>query len=1377
MTNRCTHCGALKWPGEVPSMCCGNGKVKLPELAPMPDYLRRLYLGEDRLSPDFFKNIRSYNSAFQMTSFGHHRVTEGGFNPTFKIQGQVYHRIGSLLPTPGIPPVYLQIYFMGDPTEQTARRESVIPGTRMEILGPIQEELHAVNPYIRQFKTAYDRRGTISEDHKVVILADRTPVGEHQRCFNAPTANEVAAIITIPEGANRRDIVLEWQDGAEGGGRLKRINELHPAYDPLQYPLLFPNGEDGFRLELPHFNPATGLPVFDPQSDEIPEGTRNKVTPREFYCYRFMVRPDSDNILLRARQLLDQFVVDMFAKVECLRLRYLLTHQAELRAVEYNILRDEVHGNDNPAAADIGIGVRMPASFTGGPRYMMAKGQDGLTYVKYYGRPDLFITMTCNPKWPELESNVFDEPYMATNKQKADHRHDLIARIFKLKMDKMLDLINKGQIFGTVKAFLTTVEWQKRGLPHCHSLFWLETKIRPTDIDSVISAEFPDPQEDPALFDIIKSSMLHGPCGNLNPGSPCMENGKCTKKYPRRLIAETKSDVDTYPLYRRTPPENGGHTARVHVRGRGEVEVDNSWVVPHNKLLCKTFNAHINVEYCNSVKAIKYVCKYCTKGADRAVYRVVGNAPDPNDEIACYQCGRYLSTNEGFWRVFGFDIHRHYPPVVPLPIHLENGQRVYFNQNNIQQVAAEPRRTKLTAFMELAQTDQTAKGLFYHEVPQYFTWKDNGKVWQPRQQDKQSLSRVAAIHPVNSECFHLRMLLHTLRGPTSFEELKIVDGEVCATFKEACRRRGLLDNDDHYDLALGETALHSSPRALRRLFATIITHCHVSDPLALWNKYKAAMCDDILHQAREMAGEEHMPINDDIINQALIWIEDASLEIGGFVLTRYGLPVPQRANAGVFNRYILRETNYDREELQAYVQQNETLLTPDQEAAYADIIRRLATNVGGIVFLDAPGGTGKTFAINLILAYVRGQGDIAIAVASSGIAATLLKGGRTAHSTFKLPLNLRNEEHPTCNINAHDAQAELLRRCKLIVWDEATMANKNGLRALDNTLRELRPNRGTMGGVLLLLAGDFRQTLPIIPKGTPADEIDACLKSSYLWREVRSYRFTTNMRARLQNDPTFGEFANTLLSIGNGTIGEVNGSVDLTNVGQCVGSTEDLCTKVYPNLEANYTDTEWLCQRAVLAPTNEEVNKLNSELLKQIHGEEKCYNSVDTVTDPEQAATFPPDFLNSQNLPNMPPHELRLRVGCPIMLLRNLDAPTLCNGTRLAVKKLHNNVIEATILTGQGKGQTTFIPKLPLEPSDCPIPMRRVQFPVKLSFAITINKAQGQSLQVVGLNLTSPCFSHGQLYVGCSRVGTPANLYIYAPNNRTKNVVYKAALQ
>ncbi|CAF1932880.1 unnamed protein product [Rotaria magnacalcarata] len=105
------------------------------------------------------------------------------------------------------------------------------------------------------------------------------------------------------------------------------------------------------------------------------------------------------------------------------------------------------------------------------------------------------------------------------------------------------------------------------------------------------------------------------------------------------------------------------------------------------------------------------------------------------------------------------------------------------------------------------------------------------------------------------------------------------------------------------------------------------------------------------------------------------------------------------------------------------------------------------------------------------------------------------------------------------------------------------------------------------------------------------------------------------------------------------------------------------------------------------------------------------------------------------------------------------------------------HVIEATIMTSCAKGEDVFIPKIPLLPSDMPFEFTRLQFPVRLAFAMSINKAQGQSLKVAGVNLETPCFSHGQLYGACSRVGTGKNLHVFAQDGKTKNIVYKTALQ
>ena len=340
------------------------------------------------------------------------------------------------------------------------------------------------------------------------------------------------------------------------------------------------------------------------------------------------------------------------------------------------------------------------------------------------------------------------------------------------------------------------------------------------------------------------------------------------------------------------------------------------------------------------------------------------------------------------------------------------------------------------------------------------------------------------------------------------------------------------------------------------------------------------------------------------------------------------------------------------------------------------------------------------------------------------------------------------------------------------------MSHKNALHALDKSLKDIRSSTCILGGVVLLLAGDFRQTLPIIPKGTPADEINACLKSSHLWRFVETMHLTTNMRARLLNDPAADTFPSTLLQVGNGLLPlDEDGNVSIQDIGQCVASPQALCSEVYPELHTNFRNKEWLCERALLAPRNVTVNCTNNILLSQLEGEQKCYTSVDTITEQDQVTHYPTEFLNSLDPPGFPLHKLHLKLGCPVMQLRNLDAPKLCNGTRVIVKQLMNNLIEATIITGQGKGENVFIPRIPLIPSDCPIPFKRLQFPLRICFAMTINKAQGQSLKVVGINLEAPCFSHGQLYVACSRVGRRDRLFIHAPIMKTKNIVYPVALQ
>lgn len=760
------------------------------------------------------------------------------------------------------------------------------------------------------------------------------------------------------------------------------------------------------------------------------------------------------------------------------------------------------------------------------------------------------------------------------------------------------------------------------------------------------------------------------------------------------------------------------------------------------------------------------------------------------DEISKFQMGRYVNCNEAIWRIFSFAIHERHPTVVHLAVHLENGQRVYFNAENIVQRAERPPATTLTSFFATCASDPFARTLLYSEMPRYYTWNASSKKWLRRKYghpvdgypgvfSTDALGRIYSIHPKNDDCFYLRLLLVNVRGSTSFQSLRTVDGTICATFREACQHLQLLEHDSHWNQTLADAIASSPATAVRALFAIIISTCQPSNPRLLWDTYKDDMAEDILHRLRLATRNFELQMNADIYNEALVLIEDLCLLMSGKLLIEVHMPAPSRQARDVLNRELERERAYDITHLQQQVQTNFPLLNEQQSSAYNQLINAVDNGNGGIFFLDAPGGTGKTFLLSLILAAIRGQSGIALALASTGIAATLLEGGRTAHSALKLPLNLQIHESPVCNISKQSAMAQVLKNCKLIIWDECTMAHKRSLEALDRTLRDLRNNDRCFGGVMILLAGDFRQTLPVIPKSTAADELNACLKSSHLWRFVKTISLTINMRVLLQHDRTAEVFSKELLRIGNGQvpIDPCSGLISIpTAICQFASSKDELISSVYPNIAQNYGNYEWLAARAILAAKNIDVNDLNWTIQNQIPGDLRSYKSIDRVENEDEVVNYPVEFLNSLDLPGMPPHHLRLKVGSVVIMLRNLHAPKLCNGTRLIVTKLMDNLIVASILKGPFKGEECLLPRIPLTSTDLPFQFKRMQFPVKLAFAMTINKSQGQSLEVCGINLEMPCFSHGQLYVACSRVGKPSSLFIYAPGQKTKNVVYRAAL-
>ena len=270
-------------------------------------------------------------------------------------------------------------------------------------------------------------------------------------------------------------------------------------------------------------------------------------------------------------------------------------------------------------------------------------------------------------------------------------RPDLVTRVFKLKLRSLLDDILKNGFLGQPAAHMYVIEFQKRGLPHVHILVIFADGYKllsPMDYNHVICVEIPDRNADPELYDIVAKCYMHGPCGDKNPSCACMKNGRCSNGYPKEFVDATMDNQDGYPVYRR---RNNGRTLLC----RGHI-LDNRWVVPHVRALAKLYNCHINVEYCASIAAIKYLHAYIYKGFDRGDAVMRDNA---NNEIVEFVEGRYICTSEGVWCLLGFDMHEQFPPVMRLPIHLENQQYVrWSDQQSLPDVVRDgPPDTPLTA--------------------------------------------------------------------------------------------------------------------------------------------------------------------------------------------------------------------------------------------------------------------------------------------------------------------------------------------------------------------------------------------------------------------------------------------------------------------------------------------------------------------------------------------------------------------------------------------------------------------------------------------------------------------------------------------------------
>ncbi|XP_057250036.1 uncharacterized protein LOC130591129 [Beta vulgaris subsp. vulgaris] len=323
--------------------------------------------------------------------------------------------------------------------------------------------------------------------------------------------------------------------------------------------------------------------------------------------------------------------------------------------------------------------------------------QDADGFGAHICKPDIFLTMTCNPSWSEIVAELLPG-------QQPHDRPDLLTRVFHARLEELKKDVLERNVLGKVVAYVYVIEFQKRGLPHVHMLLILDQSDKlatPDDYDKIVRAEIPDQQQEPELHKRILKHMIHNPCGVQNPRSPCMKQGSCKKGFlSHSLIVQSKE--------------------MTHIPSTVGVKM-----------------LHLDM---HSIKCVKYLYKYIHKGSDRVSMEV-----HKGDEIAQFVDARWICAPEAMWKFYKFPMTRMNPSVDRLQVHLPNMHQVRFEGNQpIESILADPRNSKtmLTEFFKMNSVDPEARNYLYREFPEKYRWINSTREWRRRKTMQRVIGRL-----------------------------------------------------------------------------------------------------------------------------------------------------------------------------------------------------------------------------------------------------------------------------------------------------------------------------------------------------------------------------------------------------------------------------------------------------------------------------------------------------------------------------------------------------------------------------------------------------------------------------------------------------------
>src|SRR5712672_837638 len=632
----------------------------------------------------------------------------------------------------------------------------------------------------------------------------------------------------------------------------------------------------------------------------------------------------------------------------------------------------------------------------------------------------------------------------------------------------------------------------------------------------------------------------------------------------------------------------------------------------------------------------------------------------------------------------------------------------------------EVKDTTLTGWFKAnaEQVVENIRNILYQDFPSKMVWNKQKCKWTAREHGD-AIGRMYYAHPSSGERFYLRLLLATVSGATSFGDLLIFEGIQYPSFREVCIACGLLENDNEWHQCLEEARDMQIGQQLHHLFVTILHDCAPADPRRLWNTFWSYICDDLEHCLQHQ-GIVANPSQEQVQDYGLYLI-DQLLSHSGKRLSDWPTMPQVVENWGrlLGNPLLAEHAQYNTEEEARLAAQCIANLNPDQHAAFDRINSAIATRSGQTFFLHGPGGTGKTYLYNTLCHHLRSKKKIVLCVASSGIAALLLKGGCTAHSCFKIPILCH--ESTVCNISKRSHLAELICAADLVIWDEAPMQHRHTMETVDRSFKDLRDSDKPFGGLTFVFGGDFQQILPVIVRGSRAQIVGACIQRSILWRSITVLHLHQNMCLNT-NVQVEEDFAKWQLEVGQGKHTDEESNISLPEHFKCQeNSVDSLIYSIYPGISTPNHPPQYFSERTILSSKNNDVDALNQTVLDMFPGDKHVFQSADFIPTAEQSGeddamlNYPVEYLNTINCSGLLLAKLELKPGCPVMILRNLDPRNgVCNGTRGIVTRCRNRVLEVELLSGDHAGQKVFIPRINCQTTEEQIPFKflRRQFPV-----------------------------------------------------------------